>query len=63
MYSSLDSNCKWYYIVAPILDKVLGDIVYLSEEEADLLKDYIELYPTPELLSNNDKRNIYKDRD
>ncbi len=35
----------YYYIVIPILDKKLGDVVLLSEEEAEDLKKYVQHYP------------------
>lgn len=49
--------CKYYYIVVPILDKVLGDVVFLSDEEATLLKDYIEPYPQYAEVKERAERN------
>lgn len=41
----MSKDLDYYYVIKPILNCVFGDIVLLTSEEAELLKDYVQHYP------------------
>lgn len=41
----MEVMCDYYYIIKPILNSLFGDIVLLTPEEAEVLKDYVQPYP------------------
>lgn len=55
----MSKDLDYYYIIKPILNCVFGDIVLLTSEEAELLKDYVQHYPEyRELLKRKETRDV-----